>query len=156
MADSFQTEGGRGGEDAGVGHHLNMITLGVRDVARARAFYEALGWTGSGGQNGDPVFFDARGMIVALWDRDSLAVDSCVAASDGWGGVTLAHCVRSAAEVDAMTEAARAAGARVAREPAATFWGGYDSIIIDLDGNPWEIAHNPSWSVSAEGGVGLG
>jgi predicted lactoylglutathione lyase len=137
-----------------MGHHLNMITLGVRDIARARAFYEALGWTGTGGEDGDPVFFDARGMIVALWDRSSLAADSCVQAGTGWGGITLAQCVASRDEVDAVTATARAAGATVGREPAATFWGGYDSIIIDPDGYPWEIAYNPAWTATADGGIG--
>ena len=136
-------------------HHLNMITLGVGDVARARAFYEALGWKGTGGENGDPVFFHARGMIVALWDRDSLAADSCVSVGTGWGGVTLAHCVPSADEVRAVTEAARSAGATVAREPAPTFWGGFDSIVIDPDGYPWEIAYNPAWTEVAGGGIDI-
>lgn len=132
-----------------------MITLGVRNVARARAFYEALGWQGSGGVNGDPVFFHARGMIVALWDRERLATDSCMNVGTGWGGTTLACCVPSAEDVHAVTEAARAAGAHVAREPAPTFWGGFDSIIIDPDGYPREIAYNPAWSTPPGGGVDI-
>ena len=76
---------------------------------------------------------------MALWDRSSLAADSFVDDTGGWGGITLAHCVASREEVDAITEAARMAGAIVAREPAVTFWGGYDSIAIDPDGHPWEV-----------------
>ena len=132
-----------------------MVTLGVRDKSRARSFYEALGWTGTSGSVDDPVFFQSGDMIVALWDRASLADDSCVEDSGGWGGVTLAHCVASRAEVDAIPEAARAAGGTIAREPGDTFWVGYDSIVIDPDGHPWEIAHNPYWTVTEDGGVRL-
>ncbi|MDQ4068637.1 MAG: VOC family protein, partial [Actinomycetota bacterium] len=79
---------------------VSLITLGVADTARARAFYEALGWSGES-PDGDVVFFQAGGMIVGLWGRDKLAEDSCVHDNGGWGGVTLAYCVRSPEEVDA-------------------------------------------------------
>jgi predicted lactoylglutathione lyase len=139
-----------------MGHHLNMITLGVRDKARARAFYEALGWEGTGGDGEDPVFFGSRGTVVALWERTSLAADSHVADTGGWGGVTLAHCVASHAEVDAITERARAAGGTITREPKRTFWGGYSAMMIEPDGHPWEIAHNPAWTITDDGEVRLG
>jgi hypothetical protein len=132
-----------------------LVTLGVRDVGRARAFYEALGWRGAEGSDGEPAFFQAGDMVVALWDRALLAEDSCMTDTGGWGGITLAHNVGSRSEVDAVTEAARAAGARVGREPAETFWGGYSSIVIDPDGHPWEIAHNPGWLLDPEGGLHL-
>jgi len=135
---------------------LSLVTLGVGDIGRARAFYEALGWRGVGGSGGEPVFFQAGDMVVALWDRALLADDSCMTDAGGWGGITLAHNVGSRSEVDAVTEAARAAGARVGREPAETFWGGYSSIVIDPDGHPWEIAHNPGWHLDEEGGLHLG
>lgn len=134
---------------------VSLVTLGVRDKQRARAFYEALGWHGTGGTGDEPVFFQAGQMIIALWDRASLAADSCVQDTGGWGGVTLAHCVASRHEVDALTDAARKAGAAVGREPAGTFWGGYSSIVIDPDGHPWEIAHNPGWRLTDEGAVFL-
>jgi uncharacterized protein len=134
---------------------VSLITLGVRDRQRSRAFYEALGWRGVGGAGDEPVFFQAGEMIVALWDRASLAADSGVEDSGGWGGMTLAHCVASPTEVDAITDAARAAGADVRREPADTFWGGYSSIVVDPDGHPWEIAHNPGWHLTPEGAVFL-
>jgi catechol 2,3-dioxygenase-like lactoylglutathione lyase family enzyme len=136
-----------------MGHTLNVVTLGVRDKTRSRAFYDALGWEGTGGDGDDPVFYSSRGMVVALWDRASLAEDSCVTDGGGWGGVTFAHNVASRAEVDAVTERARAAGGTIAREPGETFWGGYDAIVIDPDGHPWEIAHNSSWPVDDEGGT---
>jgi uncharacterized protein len=139
-----------------VRQRLSLVTLGVVDLARARAFYEALGWRGVGGTGGDPVFFQAGGMIVALWDRTLLAADTRVEDNGGWGGITLAHNVGSRQEVDSVTEEARAAGATVAREPADVFWGGYTSMILDPDGHPWEIAHNPGWPLDEDGGVRLG
>ncbi|HVL31030.1 MAG TPA: VOC family protein [Solirubrobacteraceae bacterium] len=135
---------------------MSLITLGVRDLARARRFYEAVGWRTGAGPEDDVVFFQAGDMILALWDRAKLAEDSCVEDSGGWGGVTLALCLGSRQEVDAATEEARAAGATVGREPAETFWGGYSSLVIDPDGHPWEIAHNPSWTLMPDGGVSLG
>ena len=134
---------------------VNLVTLGVGDLGRARRFYEALGWsTGAGA--GDDVVFDAGGMVVALWDRARLAEDSCVADGGGWGGITLALNFGSAAEVDAVIEEARQAGATIGREPAETFWGGYSGVFVDPDGHPWEVAHNPHWRVTEDGGVALG
>ena len=134
---------------------VNVITLGVEDLGRARRFYEALGWTTNAAADDDVVFFQAGEMVVALWDRARLAADSCVEDAPGWGGVTLALNVGSPAEVDEVTEEARAAGARIGREAAETFWGGYSSVIVDPDGHPWEIAHNPHWTVTPDGGVRL-
>jgi len=133
---------------------LSLITLGVADVARAQAFYEALGWKMDGGVNNEfdhVAFFQAGGMIVALWGRDKLAADSGVEDGGGWGGVTLAYNVRSPEEVDAVIEEARAAGARIVRDGAATFWGGYSGVFVDPDGHPWEVAHNPHWTVHDDG-----
>ena len=134
---------------------VNVITLGVADLGRARGFYEALGWATNAGVDDDVVFFQAGEMVVALWDRGRLAEDSCVEDTPGWGGVTLALNVGSPGEVDAVTEEARAAGAKISREPAETFWGGYSSVIVDPDGHPWEIAHNPRWTITENGGVRL-
>ena len=134
---------------------LTLVTLGVRDLARARRFYEALGWRTGAGPDDDVVFFQAGDMVLALWDRARLAEDSCVADSGGWGGVTLAHNVASPEEVDAVTEEARVAGATIGREPAETFWGGYSALIIDPEGHPWEVAHNPHWTVTEDGGIRL-
>jgi uncharacterized protein len=139
-----------------VEQRVSLITLGVRDLARARAFYEALGWTTGAAPDDDVVFFQAGGMIVALWGRDQLTEDSAVEDSGGWGGVTLAYNSRSAADVDAVIEEARAAGARIGREPGETFWGGYSGVFVDPDGHPWEVAHNPHWTVADDGSVRLG
>lgn len=133
---------------------VSLITLGVGDLDRARRFYEALGWRVDAAPE-DVVFFQAGGMIVALWGRGRLAEDSAVTDGGGWGGVTLAYCTRSPGEVDEVIAAARAAGARIGREPGATFWGGYSGIFVDPDGHPWEVAHNPGWSVHDDGSVHL-
>jgi uncharacterized protein len=134
---------------------VTLITLGVRDLARARRFYEALGWETGAEPGDDVVFFQAGDMVVALWDRTRLAEDSCVEDTPGWGGVTLALNLGSPEEVDEVTEQARDAGAQIGREPAKTFWGGYSALIIDPEGHPWEIAHNPRWTLTADGGVRL-
>ncbi len=134
---------------------LSLVTLGVADLARSRAFYEALGWATGAEPDDDVVFFQAGGMIVALWGRDELAGDSGVQDEGGWGGVTLAHNVRSPQEVDAVLSEAGAAGATIARTGAATFWGGYSGVFVDPDGHPWEVAHNPHWTLAADGSVSL-
>lgn len=134
---------------------VSVITLGVADLGRARAFYEALGWVTGAEPGDDVVFFQAGGMVLALWDRAKLAEDSGVEPSRGWGGVTLAHNVRSPSEVDAVIAQARAAGAEIAREPGETFWGGYSGVFVDPEGHPWEVAHNPRWSIAEDGAVEL-
>jgi predicted lactoylglutathione lyase len=138
-----------------VRQRVSLITLGVADLGRSRSFYEALGWTTRADPGDDVVFFQAGEMVLALWDRSRLAGDSSVADSGGWGGVTLALNFSSPAEVDAAIEEARAAGARIGREPAETFWGGYSGLFVDPDGHPWEIAHNPRWEITEDGGVRL-
>jgi predicted lactoylglutathione lyase len=138
-----------------VDQRVSLITLGVRDLERARRFYEALGWNSSSKPEEEVVFFQTGCMIVALWDRDHLAEDSVVEDSGGWGGVTLAYNVNSPAEVDAVIAEARAAGALIGRDGAKTFWGGYSGVFVDPDGHPWEVAHNASWSIAADGSVSL-
>jgi catechol 2,3-dioxygenase-like lactoylglutathione lyase family enzyme len=134
---------------------VSVITLGVGDLARARAFYEALGWSSSAGPDDDVVFFQAGGMVVSLWDRARNAEDSTMTDGGGWGGITLAHNVRSPAEVDAVIEEARRAGATIGREPGKTFWGGYSAVFVDPEGHPWEVAHNPFWTVAEDGSIEL-
>jgi uncharacterized protein len=133
---------------------LSLVTMGVTDIGRARAFYEALGWTGES-PDGEVVFFQAGGMIVALWGRDKLAEVSARSDGGGWGGVTLAYNARSPEEVDRVIAEAESAGATIGREGAPTFWGGYSAIFIDPDGHPWEVAHNPGWTIAIDGSVHL-
>jgi uncharacterized protein len=134
---------------------MSLVTLGVRDLKRSRRFYEALGWSPGSAPDDDVVFFQAGGSILALWDRARLAEDSGVEDRGGWGGVTLAHNVRSPQEVDEVVTQARAAGARIARAGGETFWGGYSGVFIDPDGHPWEVAHNPGWTLRDDGSVAL-
>ncbi len=131
---------------------MSVITLGVSDLSLARRFYTALGWAPGSSPADDVVL---GGMVLGLWDRAMLAHDSAVTDSGGWGGVTLAYNVTSPAAVDAVIEEARAAGARIGREPEETFWGGYSGVFVDPDGHPWEVAHNPGWTLLADGSVRL-
>lgn len=134
---------------------VSLITLGVRDLARSRAFYETLGWATGAAPDDDVVFFQTGGSVLALWSRSLLAEDSGVRNAGGWGGVTLAHNVRSPEEVDGVLAEAQAAGATIARPGAKTFWGGYSGVFVDPDGHPWEIAHNPHWTLAEDGSVSL-
>lgn len=134
---------------------VSLITLGVTDLERSVAFYGALGWEPTSRPDDEVVFFQAGDMVVALWGRDKLAEDSCVADTGGWGGVTLALNVESPDRVDAVIDEARRAGARIGREPAAASWGGYSALFIDPDGHPWEVAHNPFWTLTDDGAVRL-
>ena len=133
---------------------ISLITLGVADLRRAMDFYAALGWDGHTPDN-DVGFFQAGGIVFGLWGRDKLAADSEVEDNGGWGGVTLAHNVRSREEVDAVLDQVRAAGGTVAREGGETFYGGYSGVFTDPDGHPWEVAHNPSWTLAEDGAVTL-
>jgi catechol 2,3-dioxygenase-like lactoylglutathione lyase family enzyme len=138
-----------------VEQRLSLVTLGVRDLERARRFYDALGWKSGAAPADDVVFFQAGCMIVALWGRDQLAEDTVVQDSGGWGGITLAYNARSPAEVDAVLAEAEAAGGQVARRGAETFWGGYSGVFVDPEGHSWEVAHNPNWTLREDGAVSL-
>jgi uncharacterized protein len=136
---------------------ISLITLGVDDLARARAFYDALGWVAPARPDDDVVFYPLRnGLVLALWSRSELASDSAVTDSGGWGGITLAINVESPAAVDGVLAQASAAGGRLGRAGAPTFWGGYSGIFLDPEGHPWEVAHNPSWTLTEDGRTLLG
>lgn len=135
---------------------VSLITLGVADLARSKAFYEALGWRGQEVQ--ETVFFQAGGLALVLWGRDKLAADSGVPdrpADGSFDGITLAHNVRSRAEVDALVDAACRAGATITRPAAETFYGGYAACFADPDGHLWEIAHNPGFALAEDGSLQL-
>ncbi len=133
---------------------MSLVTLGVRDLRRARTFYEALGWRGQEVQ--ETVFFQAGGVAVVLWGRDKLAADCGLdhpRADEGFGGIALALNVHSAAAVDdVMADAARA-GAAITRPAAPTFYGGYAGVFTDVDGHPWEVAHNPGFGLAEDGSL---
>ena len=134
---------------------MTLVTLGVRDYARAKRFYEALGWVPALDIE-ETAFFQANGVILVLWGRDKLADDMGVP-DDGatWSGIALAHNVRSREEVHQVLEQARASGAEITREPSETFYGGYAGAFRDLDGHAWEIAHNPTFGLDADGNIVL-
>lgn len=133
---------------------VSLITLGVADVARARRFYEQLGWRGQ--EIEETVFFQAGTIAVVLWGRAKLAADAGVEdRGGGFDGVGLAYNTRSREEVDQIVAAAVAAGARVTQQPRETFYGGYAGTFADLDGHLWEIAYNPGFTLGPDGSLHL-
>ena len=135
---------------------LSVITLGVHDIARSRAFYEkGLGWHRDAGED-DVAFYQAGSFIVALYEWPKLAEDASLP-PDGTGfrGVSLGYCTRSQDEVDTLLARAKTAGAKIQVPARKTFWGGYSGYFADLDGHLWEIAWNPGWIVTAEGSTQL-
>lgn len=135
---------------------LTLVTLGVADVGKARAFYERLGFKASPDSNPNVTFFDAGGVALALFGRSALAEDAKVDNSaPGFSGVTLAHNVASEGEVNAVMNDAIAAGASVKKPAGKTFWGGYSGYFADPDGHLWEVAHNPFWPLDDAGRVVL-
>jgi len=134
---------------------ISLVTLGVTDLARAKRFYEQLGWHGQEVQ--ETVFFQAGGIAVVLWGRDKLAGDCGLPdpPRSGFGGIALAHNVRTQGEVDEVMAAARRAGATITRPPSTTFYGGYAGVFVDPDGHAWEIAHNPGFALGDDGSLTL-
>ncbi|MFY1619546.1 VOC family protein [Micromonospora sp. WMMD736] len=134
---------------------ISLITLGVADLARAKAFYEHLGWRGQEVEG--TVFFQAGGLALVLWSRDKLAADAGVPNPDtgGFGGLTLAQNVRSRTEVDEVIATAAEAGAEVTQPARETFYGGYAGYFTDPDGHVWEIAWNPGFTLGPDGTLTL-
>jgi uncharacterized protein len=138
---------------------VSLITLGVDDLARSKAFYEALGWRCK--EVEETVFVQAGGSAVVLWGREKLAEDAGIedartsGAADGFGGIALAQNVRSREEVDEIVAAATAAGATITKPAAETFYGGYAAYFADPDGHLWEIAHNPGFTLTDDGSLVL-
>jgi uncharacterized protein len=135
---------------------ISIVTLGVRDVERARAFYEALGWKAGMVVPDDVSFFQAGGMIFGLWQREKLAADAGLSADgSGFSGVSLAYNARSEAEVDAVIAEAEAAGATILKRPQRAFYGGWYAYFADPEGHVWEVAHNPQFPIDADGRIAL-
>lgn len=124
---------------------ISLITLGVSDLARSRRFYEeGLGLPVRPESQDTVVFFGLNGTWLGLYSREALAEDAQVSATgSGFGGITLAHNVRSKAEVDALLAQAERAGAKVAKPAQEAVWGGYSGYFSDPDGFLWEVAYNP-------------
>jgi catechol 2,3-dioxygenase-like lactoylglutathione lyase family enzyme len=135
---------------------LTLVTLGIADMKRARAFYEALGFKASKASNESVTFFDAGGVVLGLFGRASLAEDALVADSEpGFSGVSMAHNVASEAEVDAVLAEAVKVGAKLLKPGQRVFWGGYSGYFADPDGHLWEVAHNPYFPFNANGHLAL-
>lgn len=133
---------------------VSLITLGVSDLERSRAFYEQLGWKQTNPKNQGIVFFQTGGMALALYPRAELAKDAAV--SPGWNGftgITLAYNTRSRGEVDSVLAQAQAGGAKVLKPAQDTFWGGYDGYFSDPDGFLWEVAWNPFFPIAEDGSI---
>jgi len=136
---------------------LTLVTLGVEDLARARAFYaDGLGWTASPASHGDMVFFQLSGVVLALHPRTLLAADAGLpAAGSGFSGIALAQNVASKEQVRQALEDARAAGGTIVKPAQEASWGGYSGYLADPDGHLWEIAWNPQFALTARGLIAL-
>lgn len=135
---------------------LSLVTLGVADVARSRAFYEALGFKAGRASEDSVAFLDAGGVVLSLWSRAALAEDATLAdAPRGFSGIALAHNARSEADVDAVLKEAVAAGGTLIKPAGKAFWGGYLGYFADPDGHLWEVAYNPYFSFAPDGRIAL-
>src|ERR1700704_193699 len=132
---------------AAMEQRISLVTLGVTDLARARSFYEALGWRDAQQPDDDVCFFQAGGMVVGLWTA---------LGGHGAPGIELAHNVRSPDEVDVLLADVKRAGGTIVRPAAHADWGGYTGAFADPEGYVWEVAHNPGWTLADDGSVRLG
>lgn len=133
---------------------LSMITLGVADLKKSTDFYREVFGVAPNDRNEGIVFFELPGTWVALYPLDKLAEDisPSVPTSRGpFSGITLGHNTRSKEEVLAVFELAKAAGARIAKPPQDTFWGGFSGYFADPDGYYWEVAWGPMIDFSPDG-----
>ena len=134
---------------------VTLITLGVDDLARSRAFYEALGWAAASAHEG-VVFFQMLGAVLGLFGRTDLAADQGrPGVALGTGAMTLAQNFATEAEVDAAFALALKAGATALKHPEKVFWGGYSGYYADPDGHVWEVAMNPFWPLATDGSLTL-
>ena len=134
---------------------VTLITLGVADLARSKAFYGALGWTPTADE-GEVVFYQINGMVLGFFGLEPLAKDQGRAGAKlGTGAMTLAQNFSTDAEVDAAYALAIEAGATALKTPEKVFWGGYSGYYADPDGHVWEVAQNPFWDLNADGSLTL-
>ncbi|KRS16863.1 VOC family protein [Roseovarius indicus] len=134
---------------------VTLITLGVADLDRSKAFYGALGWVPAEEQEG-VAFYQMQGMALGLFGKAALAEDQGRGGAElGTGAMTLAQNFATEAEVDDAFDAAVAAGAKVLKRPEKVFWGGYSGYYADPDGHVWEVAMNPFWPLGEDGSLTL-
>jgi uncharacterized protein len=137
--------------------HLHLITLGVRDFEKSRRFYtEILGWKASSASQDDVAFFQAGGVVFAIYPREKLAEDALTSPEgSGFAGFTLAYNARSEAEVDEIIRDLKSKGVKIIKEPQKVFWGGYSSYFADPDDYRWEVAYNPFFAFDEDGNLKL-
>ena len=137
---------------------VSMITLGVADLGRAKAFYEdVVGWKAAPGPP-EIAFFDLGGLVFSLYPHADLAKDRNApldGGGTGYEGFALAHNARSKAAVDSIFAQLKDRGATIVKEPEEVFWGGYSGYFSDLDGHCWEVAYNPYWTIGEDGRVSM-
>jgi catechol 2,3-dioxygenase-like lactoylglutathione lyase family enzyme len=146
------------GEDLSMNQHLHLITLGVRDFEKSKRFYEkTLGWRLSSSSSEDVAFFQAGGVVLAIYPREKLAEDAVTPSEgSGFSGITLAYNARSEAEVDEIIRSLKSKGVKIVKEPQKVFWGGYSSYFADPDDYRWEVAYNPFFPFDEKGNLKLG
>jgi catechol 2,3-dioxygenase-like lactoylglutathione lyase family enzyme len=137
-----------------VDQRVSVVTLGVGDVARSRAFYTGLGWEPALEPDGRVIFFQARGLVFALWALEDMEAETGVTGGRP-GGLMLAHNVGTDEEVDGVLDEAARAGGTVVAPARRMEWGGYSGAFADPDGHLWEVAHNPFWTIYEDGTVSL-
>lgn len=134
---------------------LSLITLGVKNVAESRRFYEQLGWKAASSSQPVVAFFQLGCMGLALFGHDNLADDARVPRAKGFGGIALAYNTRTRDEVDAVLAEAKAAGGTILKPAEVAPWGGYSGYFADLDGHPWEVAWNPAFPLDDAGSISI-
>ena len=137
---------------------MSVITIGVADIKRSRAFYEKLGWKSSHKSTEEVVFFQLNGLILAIWGQEELAQDAGLQMKAGtqFKGVALAYNVRTKEEVAAILDLAQKLGGRITRKAQGVSWGGHTGYFTDPDGHLWEIAYNPFWPLDEKGNIRIG
>ena len=137
--------------------HLHIITLGVRDFKTSFEFYsKILGWKPTSGSNDDIAFFQAGGVLLAIYPREKLAEDALTSPEgSGFAGITLAYNARSEAEVDEIIRDLKSKSVKIVKEPQKVFWGGYSSYFADPDDYHWDVAYNPFFQFDESGNLKL-
>jgi catechol 2,3-dioxygenase-like lactoylglutathione lyase family enzyme len=132
---------------------ISIVTLGVSDMRKSRAFYEAIGWKAAGPSNDSATFFQGNGIVLGLFGHGDLARDAGVEPNEPpkFRGMSLAYNCHSEAEVDEVFAHALACGAKARKKPGKVFWGGYSGYFADPDDHLWEIAHNPFATLDEQG-----